>query len=41
MGSPRDALWAAKKSLREKRDEQGVLLYGQRDWAGWVFTGPN
>ena len=33
------ALWEAKRVLREKRDEHGALVYGLRDWAAWVLTG--
>jgi CHAT domain-containing protein/tetratricopeptide (TPR) repeat protein len=35
------ALWNAKRTLRDARDPQsGAPLYGPRDWAGWVLTGP-
>ncbi|MFN0007653.1 MAG: tetratricopeptide repeat protein [Planctomycetota bacterium] len=33
------ALWNAKKRLREARDARGQLLYSTRDWAAWVLTG--
>jgi CHAT domain-containing protein/tetratricopeptide (TPR) repeat protein len=36
------ALWEAKKKLREAKDERGVPKYSTRDWAAWVLTGdPN
>ena len=33
------ALWEAKKALREARDAGGQPLYSTRDWAAWVLTG--
>jgi CHAT domain-containing protein len=33
------ALWNAKKSLREAKDEHGDPKYTTRDWAAWVLTG--
>jgi len=33
------ALWEAKKKLREARDESGRPRYSTRDWAAWVLTG--
>lgn len=33
------ALWEAKKRLREARDERGRPLFSTRDWAAWVLTG--
>ncbi len=35
----REALWEAKKKLREAKDERGNPLYTTRDWAAWVLTG--
>ncbi len=36
------ALWEAKKMMREAKDESGALKYTTRDWAAWVLTGdPN
>jgi CHAT domain-containing protein len=36
------ALWEAKKKLREAKDESGALKYTTCDWAAWVLTGePN
>jgi tetratricopeptide (TPR) repeat protein len=36
------ALWEAKKKLREAKDESGLPKYSTRDWAAWVLTGdPN
>lgn len=36
------ALWEAKRHLREARDEQGRPRYTVRDWGAWVLTGdPN
>lgn len=36
------ALWEAKRKLREAKDERGLPKYSTRDWATWVFTGdPN
>lgn len=34
-----EALWEAKKKLRDATDERGRPLYATRDWAGWVLTG--
>jgi CHAT domain-containing protein len=34
-----EALWAAKKRMRDAQDERGRPLYTLRDWAGWVLTG--
>jgi len=33
------ALWNAKKHLREAKDERGEIRYSTRDWAAWVLTG--
>ena len=33
------ALWEAKKELRDARDEGGHRKYTTRDWAAWVLTG--
>ncbi|MFN0006271.1 MAG: CHAT domain-containing protein, partial [Planctomycetota bacterium] len=33
------ALWEAKKKLREAVDRSGRLRYSTRDWAAWVMTG--
>jgi CHAT domain-containing protein len=33
------ALWEAKKRLRDAKDEQGRPRYSTRDWAAWVLTG--
>ena len=33
------ALWEAKKKLRDARDENGAPKYTTRDWAAWVLTG--
>ncbi|MCY2960487.1 MAG: CHAT domain-containing protein [Planctomycetota bacterium] len=33
------ALWEAKRMLRESRDENGSPRYSPRDWAAWVLTG--
>jgi len=33
------ALWEAKKRLRDARDERGQPRYTTRDWAAWVITG--
>ena len=33
------ALWEAKKKLREAKDDSGALKYSTRDWAAWVLTG--
>ena len=39
-GKPKaQALWEAKKRLRDARDERGEPLYRVRDWAAWVLTG--
>jgi len=37
--SKRQALWEAKRKLREAVDETGRSLYSTRDWAAWVLTG--
>ncbi len=34
-----EALWAAKKRLRDAVDERGNPKYTTRDWAAWVLTG--
>jgi len=34
-----EALWAAKKRLRDARDEDGRPKYEPRDWAGWILRG--
>ncbi len=34
-----EALWAAKKKLRDAVDERGEPKYTTRDWAAWVLTG--
>jgi len=33
------ALWEAKKKLRDAKDERGQPRYTTRDWAAWVLTG--
>jgi CHAT domain-containing protein len=33
------ALWEAKRRLREAIDERGLPKYTTRDWAAWVLTG--
>jgi len=33
------ALWEAKKRLRDAADERGRPKYSTRDWAAWVLTG--
>ena len=33
------ALWNAKKKLRDKRDKSGEPVYRLRDWAAWVISG--
>jgi CHAT domain-containing protein len=33
------ALWEAKKTLRDAKDERGEPKYTTRDWAAWVLTG--
>jgi CHAT domain-containing protein len=33
------ALWEAKRKLREAKDESGAPRYSTRDWAAWVLTG--
>jgi len=33
------ALWEAKLTLRDARDERGGPKYAVRDWAAWVLTG--
>ncbi len=33
------ALWEAKMSLRNAKDEHGAPKYSTRDWAAWVLTG--
>jgi CHAT domain-containing protein len=33
------ALWEAKRRMREARDERGQPLHKTRDWAAWVLTG--
>ncbi|MCE9592935.1 MAG: CHAT domain-containing protein [Planctomycetes bacterium] len=33
------ALWEAKKQLRDAKDTRGKPLYTTRDWAAWVLTG--
>ncbi len=38
--APREALWHAKRRLREARAADGRPLYTERDWAGWVLYGP-
>ena len=35
----RQALWEAKRRLREAKDERGDPAYSLRDWAAWVLTG--
>ncbi len=35
----REALWEAKKKLRDAKDERGDPIYTTRDWAAWVLTG--
>ena len=39
-GEPKgQALWAAKRRMRDARDGDGRPLYSPRDWAAWVLTG--
>jgi CHAT domain-containing protein len=39
-GKPKhQALWEAKRRLREAKDESGRPRYALRDWAAWVLTG--
>jgi CHAT domain-containing protein len=33
------ALWEAKRVLREAKDPSGRPIYTTRDWAAWVLTG--
>ncbi len=33
------ALWEAKRKLRDAKDADGKPLYTARDWAAWVLTG--
>jgi CHAT domain-containing protein len=33
------ALWEAKRKMRETTDERGSPRYSTRDWAAWVLTG--
>jgi hypothetical protein len=33
------ALWEAKRKLRDARDDAGRPRYSARDWAAWVLTG--
>jgi CHAT domain-containing protein/tetratricopeptide (TPR) repeat protein len=33
------ALWEAKKKLRDAQDERGAPRHSTRDWAAWVLTG--
>jgi CHAT domain-containing protein len=33
------ALWEAKKRVRDAKDEDGAPRYSTRDWAAWVLTG--
>ncbi len=33
------ALWRAKRKLRDKLDANGEPLHGPRTWAGWVLSG--
>ncbi len=36
------ALWEAKRRVRDAKDERGSPKYATRDWAAWVLTGdPN
>ncbi len=37
--SKAEALWNAKRSLRDRVDESGRPAYRTRDWAGWVLSG--
>lgn len=34
-----EALWEAKRTLREARDDTGAPRYRTRDWAAWVLSG--
>ncbi len=34
-----EALWAAKRKLRDAVDERGEPKYTTRDWAAWMLTG--
>ncbi len=36
--SKAEALWGAKKKLREQLDREGRPLYRTRDWAGWALS---
>ncbi len=33
------ALWEAKRMLRDAKDARGIPKYSTRDWAAWVLTG--
>jgi CHAT domain-containing protein len=33
------ALWEAKRVMRDAKDERGQPKYTTRDWAAWVLTG--
>ncbi len=33
------ALWEAKRTLRDAKDERGHPKYTTRDWAAWILTG--
>ncbi len=37
--SKAEALWSAKRALRERVDSSGRPVYSTFDWAGWVLTG--
>lgn len=37
--SAADALWGAKRHLRDARHEDGTPRHRVQDWAGWVLTG--
>ncbi|MFN0009039.1 MAG: CHAT domain-containing protein, partial [Planctomycetota bacterium] len=33
------ALWEAKRTLRDAKDDSGRAKYSTRDWAAWVLSG--
>ena len=37
--APHEALWQAKKRLRDARDSSGKPVHSPREWAGWVLSG--
>ena len=34
-----EALWNAKRQLREAKDSSGAPKHAFRDWAGWILIG--